>query len=126
MNRQLQHRIWLALLFLALLSPRAGWSHHGWGWATGEEFELEGVIVEVRLGNPHGELTLDVAGERWLVEIGQPWRNARAGLDEVLLKPGLTLRVHGHRSAREGERLMKAERLQIEGRDYDLYPGRDS
>jgi hypothetical protein len=101
-------------------------AHHGWGWATDEEFELTGAIVGVKLGNPHGELTLDVAGEEWVVEIGQPWRNERAGLTEDLLAKGTEVTAYGHRSAREGERLMKAERLVIAGKDYNLYPDRPS
>ena len=104
-------------------SPRA---HHGWGWATDEEFELTGAIKAVRLGNPHGELVLDAEGEDWVVEIGQPWRNARAGLTEEILAEGITVTAHGHRSANQSEKLMKAERLIIAGEDYNLYPERES
>jgi hypothetical protein len=115
----------LALVVSTFLAPDA-WAHHGWGWATAEEFELTGQITKVRLGNPHGEVTLDVAGETWVVEVGQPWRNARAGLREDLLRVGRVITAHGHRSAREGERVMKAERVVIEGQPYNLYPDRAS
>ena len=115
----------LALVIGALVMQGAV-AHHGWGWATDEEFEVTGTITEVRLGNPHGEVTLDVAGERWLVEVGQPWRNDRAGLTPELLAVGQRVTVHGHRSAKVGERLLKAERLVIDGKDYNLYPGRAS
>lgn len=101
-------------------------AHHGWGWASDEEFALTGRIKSVRLGNPHGELTLDVQGEDWVVEIGQPWRNERAGLTERLLAAGTMLTAHGHRSANKAEKLMKAERIVIAGKDYDLYPDRAS
>lgn len=101
-------------------------AHHGWGWATGEEFEITGTVTGVRLGNPHGEVTLDVSGENWIIEVGQPWRNERVGLTADLLSEGRTLTVHGHRSAREGERLVKAERLVIDGKSYNLYPNRES
>lgn len=101
-------------------------AHHGWGWATDQEFELTGTITGVELGNPHGELTLDVGGEEWVVEIGQPWRNERAGLTEELLADGTEVTAHGHRSTNQNERLMKAERLVIAGQDYDLYPNRES
>ncbi|HEU0222576.1 MAG TPA: DUF6152 family protein, partial [Paracoccaceae bacterium] len=90
-----------------------------------EEFELTGSITAIRLGNPHGILTLDVGGETWTAEIGQPWRNERAGLTEELLQPGLTLTVQGHRAADPSERRIKAERVIIGGKVYDLYPGRD-
>lgn len=113
-------------LIAGLSLSQAVLAHHGWGWATDEEFELTGKITDVSLGNPHGEVTLDVSDESWVVEVGQPWRNERAKLTKDMLSEGRTLTVHGHRSAREGERLMKAERVVIDGTDYNLYPGRDS
>lgn len=117
-----------ALLGLVWLSfPLQGAvAHHGWGWATDKEFEVTGSITDVRLGNPHGEVTIDVDGDDWVVEVGQPWRNERAGLTEEVLRPGTVMTVHGHRSARDGERLVKAERIVIGGKDYVLYPNRKS
>jgi hypothetical protein len=112
--------------FAAGLFPLPSLAHHGWGWASDEEFELTGQIKSVRLGNPHGELSLDVKGDEWVVEIGQPWRNEQAGLSESLLATGTTVTAHGHRSANKAERLMKAERLVIAGKDYNLYPDRPS
>jgi hypothetical protein len=61
-----------------------------------------------------------------VVEVGQPWRNARAGLSEELLSVGQVITAHGHRSAREGERVLKAERVVIDNKSYDLYPDRAS
>ncbi|WP_445398452.1 DUF6152 family protein [Zobellella sp. An-6] len=115
----------LALVAGAFLAQGA-WAHHGWGWATDEQFEITGTIIEVRLGNPHGEVTLDVNGERWVVEVGQPWRNKQAGLAAELLGLGQVITAHGHRSAKAGERLMKAERVVIDGESYLLYPDRAS
>jgi hypothetical protein len=112
------------LLGLATAAPLA--AHHGWGWATDEEFELTGTVKEVRHGNPHGEMRLNTASGEWLVEIGQPWRNEQAGLTPALLRPGTKLLVHGHRSARKSERLIKAERIIIAGKSYNLYPDRPS
>ena len=103
-----------------------GFAHHGWGWATDEEFEITGRIIDVRLGNPHGEVSLTVENETWVVEVGQPWRNERAGLSKEVLREGKIMTVHGHRSAKQGERLVKAERVVIDGKDYDLYPDRRS
>jgi hypothetical protein len=114
-----------ALVIGALLASGT-WAHHGWGWATDEEFELTGTITKVKLGNPHGEVTLDVEGQTWVVEVGQPWRNERAGLTEALLSNGQVMTVHGHRSAKADERLVKAERVVIKGKNYNLYPDRES
>ena len=120
-------RVWTiagALFLLAPLAPLA--AHHGWGWATDEEFQLAGTVKSVRHGNPHGEMRLATASGEWLVEIGQPWRNQQAGLTQQVLRRGTRLLVHGHRSARQGERLMKAERIVIAGKSYNLYPDRPS
>ena len=129
MMQALSNRLaWLALVTLAVgvFLTQSAMAHHGWRWATEEEFEITGTIANVRLGNPHGEVTLDVAGEKWLVEVGQPWRNDRAGLTAELLSVGRLITVHGHRSAKESERLVKAERIAIDGKSYNLYPDRAS
>jgi hypothetical protein len=119
---------WLTVFALAvwIFLAQSAMAHHGWGWATDEEFEITGKITNVRLGNPHGEVTLDVKGEKWLIEVGQPWRNERAGLTPELLSVGRLITVHGHRSAKASELLVKAERLIIDGKSYNLYPDRES
>jgi hypothetical protein len=103
----------------------ASLAHHGWSWTTGENLELVGVIKEVKLGNPHGLLKLDVAGEMWTVEVGQPWRNARAGLREADLAAGVQIRVIGEPSADASEKRLKVERLFVGDRGYVLYPERN-
>ena len=113
-------------VLVAILAASTAQAHHGWAWATDEEFEITGTIQSMRLGNPHGEVTIDVDGEAWVVEVGQPWRNDRVGLSKEILSVGREMTVHGHRSAKDGERLVKAERIVIDGTNYDLYPGRDS
>lgn len=112
------------LLGLTPVAPLA--AHHGWAWATAAEFELAGTVKNVRHGNPHGIMLLSTSSGQWTVEIGQPWRNEQAGLTPQLLRPGTGILVHGHRSARKGERLMKAERIVIAGKSYNLYPDRPS
>ena len=104
----------------------AALAHHGWGWATDEEFELTGTITKIRLGNPHGSVWVQAEGGVWEVEVGQPWRNDRVGLTEEILSPGTEMTAHGHRSAKKDALLMKAERVVIGGKDYDLYPDRSS
>lgn len=109
----------LLTLSVLLLSISPALAHHG--WTGGETIELSGTITAVRLGNPHGDVTLDVDGESWTVEVGQPWRNERAGIEEGDLAEGVELRVSGEHS---GERLLKAEQLWIDDEHHVLYPGR--
>ena len=109
-----------------LLMPMSVWAHHGWGWATDEEFEITGVITEVRLGYPHGEVTITSEDQMWLVEVGQPYRHKNAGLDDESLVPGVVVTIHGHRSLAPDELVVKAERVIIDGVNYNLYPDRES
>lgn len=100
-------------------------AHHGWSWTEDGNIELTGVITHTRLGNPHGRLTVQAEDEEWLVEVGQPWRNERAGLTDAMLAPGQEITAIGQRSADSEEKRLKAERLRIDGKLYELYPERD-
>jgi len=119
--------ILVALVFATALTLTAQRSdaHHGWAWTTGGNIDLTGIIKTARLGNPHGVLTIDVEGEIWTVEVGQPWRNRRAGLKEGNLAVGVEVRIVGEPSADLKKKRMKAEKIFIGGREYPLYPDRD-
>ena len=113
-----------ALMAVLLAVGTPALAHHGWRWTAEGEFELSGIITEADLGNPHGLLTVDAAGEVWTVEVGQPWRNEQAGVTDAMLAPGAEIVARGHRSADPAELVMKAERLILGGVTYDLYPDR--
>jgi Family of unknown function (DUF6152) len=113
-----------ALMAVLLAAATPALAHHGWRWTDDGEFELTGTITAAELGNPHGLLTVEVESEVWTVEVGQPWRNAEAGVTDAMLSPGTEITARGHRSADPDQLLMKAERLVIGGTTYDLYPDR--
>lgn len=115
----------IACAAFAAAAPPPARAHHGWEWAEEANSELAGRIVSARLGNPHGVLTMDVNGAQWTVEVGQPWRNAQAGLKDEMLVKGVALTVSGHRHADAGKKVFKAERVVIDGRKFDLYPDRN-
>jgi len=113
----------IAMAGAATFATRAV-AHHGWSWAEGENFELTGVIKSAKLGNPHGLLKVMSKGEEWTVEVGQPWRNARAGLKDSMLTKGVELTIRGNRAKDPKLKVMKAVRVIIKGKNYDLYPER--
>lgn len=115
----------LGLLVVLGLTLAAAHAHHGWRWTADGNFEVTGIIATAKLGNPHGVLTLDVDGEKWTAEVGQPWRNERAGLTDEMLSAGAEITISGQRSADPEEKRVKAERVIIDGKTYDLYPSRD-
>src|SRR3546814_10163809 len=90
-------------------------AHHGWRWTEEGNFELTGIVKAAQLGNPHGLLTVEAEGEVWTVEVGQPWRNERAGLTDDLLAVGREITVSGARSADPADKRVKAERVIIDG-----------
>jgi hypothetical protein len=115
-----------AMVLAGPLFGTRGYAHHGWDWADeSENFELTGVIKSAQLGNPHGLLTVTAKNEDWTVEVGQPWRNERAGLKDSMLAKGVEATFQGHRAKDKKKRLMKAERIIIAGKLYNLYPDRD-
>lgn len=128
MLKHLLIRRFFSGLGLGLLLLGAGLSaalaHHGWRWTDDGQFELTAKVEKAVLGNPHGVLTMDADGSKWLVEVGQPWRNEKAGLSDAMLAKGATLIIVGKRSADPKEQRMKAERIIIDGKAFDLYPER--
>ena len=121
-SRQFRH----GLIGLLLMGASLGvaFAHHGWRWTDDGQFELTATIEKADLGNPHGVLTMDADGSKWLVEVGQPWRNERAGLRDEMMARGVTLTVVGKRSSDPKERRVKAARIIIDGKRFDLYPER--
>ena len=67
---------------------------------------------------------VDAEGEVWTVEVGQPWRNQRAGLKDGDLAEGVEIRIIGEPAADPADRRLKAERLYLGEREYILYPNR--
>ncbi len=116
-------RKWLAAVSLALVWTVA-LAHHGWRWTTGNNIQLTGVITEAKLGNPHGVLKVQVEDEVWTIEVGQPWRNARAGIKDGDFAAGAEIKVEGEPSEDISQRLLKAERVWLNGNLHELYPNR--
>ena len=108
-----------------VLSVSISNAHHGWSWTTGGNIDLVGIIKSARLGNPHGVVTVDAEGETWSVEVGQPWRNDRAGLKDADFAVGNEMRFIGEPASDKSKKLLKAERIFFKGKEYKLYPERD-
>ena len=115
----------VAGIAVALAVSLPSFAHHGWAWAEDGNSELSGVIVAAKLGNPHGQLTLEADGAEWIVEVGQPWRNERAGLKDGMLAKGVKLTAVGHRHVDPKKKVFKAERIVIDGKTFVLYPDRE-
>lgn len=95
MIRPLPIRSPLAVLAMLLLGPAVVWAHHGWGGYS-SDVKTSLVITELRLGNPHDQLTAtDSEGQVWNLVLATPARNRRLGFNEDTLSVGDEIDVLG-------------------------------
>jgi hypothetical protein len=110
---------------LALALPAAALAHHGWSWTEDEETRLTGTIEAISLGNPHAQISLRNEAGLWRVDLAPPSATSRAGFVEGVARPGDEATVTGHRSRDQAELAFKAETITVNGKTYDVYPGRE-
>ena len=111
-------------LALAAVAALPALAHHGWAWTEDGFFELEGLIADIYIGNPHATLDVDVEGEIWRVELAPPARTIAAGFTEDVAKKGDEVKAIGNRSRDDAEKRMKAVRIVVNGKTYDVYSDR--
>lgn len=97
-------------------------AHHGWDWTQDQQTELTGTITSIYIGPPHPRLEITTADGPWAVDLGNPRQTQSAGFVEGSAAVGDTVLIRGHRSADGDEKLIKAVRATIDGRQYDFYP----
>ncbi|TCH98364.1 hypothetical protein EJV46_14445 [Roseococcus sp. SYP-B2431] len=109
---------------IGMLGATAAAAHHGWSWADDNQTELRGTIREVYIGQPHPTLRVETADGLWIVELGNPQQTQRSGFTAESAAAGDNVVALGNRSRARNERRMKAVRLTVRGRAYDIYPER--
>lgn len=97
-------------------------AHHGWNWTEDKQTEMTGEITEIFIGPPHPRLMITTPEGPWQVDLGNPRQTLDAGFVEGEAAVGDTVLVRGHRSARDGEQIIKAVRATINGKVYTFYP----
>jgi hypothetical protein len=109
-----------ALAATVLLSSAI--AHHGWDWTQDEQTEMTGTITSIYIGPPHPRLEITTEDGPWSVDLGNPRQTQSAGFVEGSAAVGDVILIRGHRSADNDEKLIKAVRATIDGRQYDFYP----
>ena len=109
----------------ATMTAFAAFAHHGWTWAEEKQTELTGTIRTVMIAPPHPALEVETAADGvWKVELGNPRQTERSGFVEGSAKPGDEIVVLGNRSLDQNEKRMKAVRITVAGKVFDIYPDR--
>jgi hypothetical protein len=112
-----------ALLAAALLSVQAV-AHHGWSWAEEKQSELHGTIQSISMTPPHPVLQVNTKDGLWQVDLGNPNQTARSGFTAQSAKVGDAIAVLGNRSLEKDKKHMKAVRITVSGKSFDMYPER--
>ncbi len=74
---------------------------------------------------PHPSLRVaDAQGAVWFIELGNPNQTARSGFTATSAKPGDAITVLGNRDKDGVKTHMKAVRITVGEKTYDLYPER--
>jgi hypothetical protein len=117
-------------LQLGIIGAAAGTSlpalaHHGWNWAEDQQSELKGTVKSVSMAPPHPSLKVTAAdGKEWLIDLANPNQTERSGFTAASAKAGDAIVVLGNRSKDKSQLWMKAVRITVAGKTYDLYPER--
>lgn len=114
----------LAALAGAALFAGAAMAHHGWSWAEADQIDLTGKIAAISFAPPHPTLELDTADGAWRIELGNPNQTQRSGFVEGVVAIGDEVTVRGNRSLDPEEKRLKAVRVIVSGKNYDIYPNR--
>lgn len=112
----------LAALGGALAGPAL--AHHGWSWAEDAQTTLQGTIRQISMAPPHPMLMVESEGKLWQVDLGNPNQTERSGFRGDTAKPGEAVTVLGNRHRDRSKLQIKAVRLTIAGKNYDMYPER--
>jgi hypothetical protein len=95
-------------------------AHHGWGsYDADHPMTIEGVIEEIVLRNPHGEMIVLHEGKPWLITLAPLSRmNARGATKDVLRK-GTMVIAYGYPKM-DGTPEIRAEWIEVNGQQFQL------
>ena len=92
----------VACVLISLAAGMAAWAHHSFAAAYDmtKAITVQGVIVQVRLENPHSWFFLDVKDAtgkvtRWSFEAGTPSGMIRNGYKPSVIKAGTEVTISG-------------------------------
>jgi len=110
-----------AVLLWGLVSFGAGapaWAHHSFAAAydTTKPVTVQGVIVQVRLENPHSWFFLDVKDasgkvDRWAFEAGTPSGMIRNGFKPNVIKAGAEVTIKGFHAKDPSQKMGMLQQL---------------
>ena len=107
-------------LLLFFLGSAFTFFHHGWAnYDQTKPLDYTGTIQEATYENPHATAKINFKDKVWMVVLAPTSRMQERGVTAEMLKKGTSIRVVGY-PHREIKDEMRAERIFIEGKKYEL------
>lgn len=95
-------------------------AHHGWGsYDAAKVVTVASGVTNLRWQNPHVHIDVSHQGGTWEAVLAPPFRMEARGLNPDMLKTGTRVTVEGYSSTRV-ERELRAERITVDGRVFEL------
>jgi hypothetical protein len=116
-------------VLLCLVFAGAAWAHHSFAAAYDmtKAITVQGVIVQVRLENPHSWFFLDVKDgngkvTRWSFEAGTPSGMIRNGYKPSLIKAGTEVTITGFHAKDPAQNMGMLRELKTpDGKTYGMF-----
>ena len=116
----MRRRLAIIVATAALGIGGAAFAHHGWGsYDASRVITLENAVTKLEWQNPHVHLAVMQGDESWDLVLAPPFRMEARGLTPESIKVGARIRAEGYASTRVA-REMRAERITVEGKTYEL------
>lgn len=113
-----------AVLAVFVVAATTAAAHHGWSWAEADQIELKGTIRSISFAPPHPSMEVEAEDGVWRVELGNPNQTKRSGFVEGEAEAGDAIIALGNRSMDTNEKRLKAVRITVGDKTYDIYPER--
>lgn len=115
----------LLLVLVLLLAGVPALAHHGWAWAEDEQSTLTGKVQSVSMNAPHPTVqVVDARGATWQIDLGNPNQTERSGFTAESARAGDEITVLGNRNRDKERNHMKAVRITVGAKNFDMYPER--
>jgi hypothetical protein len=109
-----------AVAVVALLAAGAAAAHHGWGsYDSSKMIVLDGPILQSSYEFPHGEVVIELKGERWTATLAPPSRMQSRGLSREDIAVGKRIKAEGYPST-ANKHEMRAERVTVGNRVIEM------
>lgn len=106
-----------------LFAPADAAESRGWPGYEAETSQFDATITDLGLTSSHPSLQVRAHdGMNWTVELGNRRQAEAAGLTRTSAAPGDLVKITGHKASGFGDRRIRAIKLTIAGRSFELSP----